>query len=217
MYEGPAAAPENAEGGSRVGGKAHHGGELTGGAEEGQEDGAQSRPAILPHAGDGGRRDRPAGGVADDPQRREGKAMGGGEAGGDMGFHVDGKGTRRRGQRLLVGLRHDREIDAGEVAQAGVGQAAGEAVSPSRIGRPALYAGDDRAGEDRRAGRQGRIEAAGDAEAEDAGRAVGDGGFDERGKPRPAGRDGAQARASRNRRLAGETGNGKDESRQGHA
>ena len=47
--------------------------------------------------------------------------MGGGEASGDMGFHVDGERAGRRGQRLLIRLRHDRQIDAREIAEAGFG------------------------------------------------------------------------------------------------
>ena len=186
-------------------------GSCTGAAEQCQQDRAQIRPAILPHAGNGGRRNRAARRIADHPQRREGQAMGGGEARCDMGFHVDGERAGRRGQRLLIRLRHNRQIDAREIADAGFGQAGGQTLTPGRIRRPALAASDNRPREDRRARRQRRIEAAGDAEAEDARGAVGDGCFDEQGKPRPAGRQSSNARPPRDRRLAGEAGNRKDE------
>ena len=89
--EGPAASRENAEGGPRIASEAHHGGELTGAAEQCQQDRAQIRPAILPHAGDGGGRNRAAAGSQITRSAAKGQAMGGGEASGDMGFHVDGE------------------------------------------------------------------------------------------------------------------------------
>ena len=78
--------------------------------------------------------------------------MGGSEAGCDMGFHVDGESAGRHGERPLIRLRHDRQIDAREIAEAGFGQAGGQTLPPGRISRPALAASDNRPGEDRRAG-----------------------------------------------------------------
>ncbi|CCD95423.1 hypothetical protein BRAO375_4270019 [Bradyrhizobium sp. ORS 375] len=120
----------------------------------------------------GKRRQRAVGWIGDDAQRGERQAVLGGIGGRDMALHVDGGSARLHAQRRLAGLRHHHFLGAGEHAThhaALLQRGAGDVFFAQRqAGQPPCIARGDLGGDDNVAGLEARIEAAGDAEADDA-------------------------------------------------
>jgi hypothetical protein len=163
-----AATAELVEGDSRISGKTDQIRQLRGHGDKRSKDGRDIGPAIGPESGDRRGRQAQAGRIANHPHGREGQAVGGGNPGNDVGFHVDRGRTRCPVEPLFRRPIGGGLIDTGDIRDACGRQRFPQSVDPGCVGDVPCLVADDAPADQTSARPELRIESASDPEADDS-------------------------------------------------
>ena len=151
--------------------------------------------------------------VGHDAKSGKGQLMGGGDAGGNMGFRIGGMRAGIDMQGALFRRAGHGSIDPGDVGDRRAAKRAGKPLRPNRIAIIArAVLGDDRAGDKLRPRSKSRRQAARDAKTDDRRCLVRDGRFQGTRETRgvAGARDGKDSRTGGNPRFRLKARNGDD-------
>ena len=158
-------------------------------------------------------RQLPVRGVGHDAKRGKGQLVGGGDAGGDMRFHVGGLRAGMTMQGALFRRARHGSVDSNDVGDHRAAERAGKPVRPNRIAAitPAGLR-DDRAGDKLGPRSKSRRQAAREAKTDDRRCFVGDGRFQGKRETRgvAGAREGKDPRTGGNPRFRLKSRNGDD-------